>query len=138
MRGYANHFQFPNGYGLSVISHELSMGGKHGYFELSVTHGEKGKLCYATPVMDAPMGWLSFDEVTPYIELVTALGENPLCNHKRRQLPMDDEPTLASGNEADDDGSLGSCGCIDYHYADCDTRLGASNGYDAEYQEDYR
>ena len=36
----------------------------------------------------------------------------------------------------DDDGSLGPCGCIDYHYADCPTRGGVvANDYDPEYDE---
>lgn len=44
--------------------------------------------------------------------------------------------TLDWGDD-DDDGSMGSCGCIDYHYADCPTRGGVfANDYDPEYEEE--
>ena len=85
MRGYANEFIFDNGYVLSVISHSGSMGGKHGYFEAMVKHPDV--LCYKTHISpNEPMGWLSFNEVTPLVDAVRALKPNTLCDHKRRRV----------------------------------------------------
>ena len=37
----------------------------------------------------------------------------------------------------DDDGVLGSCGCVDYHYADCPTRQGVNHyGDESDYEEE--
>ena len=86
MRGYANVIDFDNGYSLSIISHAGSMGGKHGYFEAAVLHLD-GRLCYKTHIMvDDPLGWLSFNEVTPIIDAVRALKRNNLCDHKHRRV----------------------------------------------------
>ena len=32
--------------------------------------------------------------------------------------------------DTDDDGVLGSCGCVDYHYADCPTRQPVIDDYE--------
>ena len=37
----------------------------------------------------------------------------------------------------DDDGSLGPCGCVDYHYADCPLRTGVNSyGDESDYEEE--
>jgi hypothetical protein len=37
----------------------------------------------------------------------------------------------------EDDWTLGSCGCTDYHMADCPTRTASTDNYDYE-EEDWR
>jgi hypothetical protein len=47
--------------------------------------------------------------------------------------PNEDVPLI----RGTDDGSLGSCGCIDYHYADCPTRGGVNAyGDESDYEEE--
>ena len=81
---YSNTFEYANGYSASVISPDMSMGGKRGYFELALLHLEQGKLCYAIEEFNHPIGWLSFHEVQPLLYKIRSLGENPRCNHKRK------------------------------------------------------
>ena len=81
--GYSKTFEFKNGYSASVISHELSMGGKYGYFEVAVLHLKQGQLCYAHTEFNHPIGWLTFFEVTPLIDKIRSFGENPRCDHQR-------------------------------------------------------
>ena len=43
----------------------------------------------------------------------------------------------AKKEEVDDDHTLGACGCIDYHYADCPTRQGGTGyGDEFDYEEE--
>ncbi len=81
---YHNTFDYANGYSASIVSHDLSMGGRRGFFELALLHLEQGKLCYAIEEFNHPIGWLSFDQVMPLLVKIRALHENPLCNHRRK------------------------------------------------------
>ncbi len=94
-RGYRNQFHYANEYGASVVSSKGSMGGEHGYFELAVLHGDHDGLCFSTPVTEGVIGWLSFDEVTPILDKIRYLGENPRCNHQA--------PTTSSIEDRDED-----------------------------------
>ena len=71
------HF-FPNGYGVSVVKHSFSYGGKSGYYELGVAKGDEKdwSLCYTTPVTDDVKGWLSEDEVNRLCREVSELNPN--------------------------------------------------------------
>ena len=53
---------FPNGYGISVVRHSGSYGGRHGLFELAVL--ASGELCYSTPVTRDVLGWLTRSQAT--------------------------------------------------------------------------
>jgi hypothetical protein len=64
--GVAGKIMFENGYGVSVIRHEHSYGGKNGLYELAVLDND-GKLTYDTPVTDGVIGYLSPKEVTDYL-----------------------------------------------------------------------
>jgi hypothetical protein len=50
-------------------------------------------------------------------------------------LPDEDDAERASafGTWAGDDGTLGACGCVDYHAADCPTRTGGADGSYADH-----
>ena len=39
-------------------------------------------------------------------------------------------------DEDEDEDTLGPCGCVDYHYADCDTRTGAISYDDDPYENE--
>ena len=56
---------FPNGYGVSIVNHELSYKGNSGNWELAVVIGntEKFELTYDTPITDNVLGSLSENEV---------------------------------------------------------------------------
>lgn len=61
MGGGQIRYEFPNGYGASVVRHYYSYGGKAGLFELGVTVGRH--LVYDTPVADDVLGRLTPAEV---------------------------------------------------------------------------
>ena len=182
---YHRTLSMENGYSISIICNSFSIGGTSGLFEIALKHGTLNTICYATPVTENVIGWVSFGEVDKLIKEVSRLPINQMCDHKRRQLPTDpidpsngghafngvtsSDDSDSEGGEAtepsaspsqthdahthewgdveearftgnphrkcktcrvitldlydnDDDGSLGSCGCVDYHYADCPTR----------------
>jgi len=64
-------FQFPNGYGASVIRSPYSYGGPDGLYELAVL--KNGKINYKTPITDDVVGWLTPDEVTELLGQIQAL-----------------------------------------------------------------
>jgi hypothetical protein len=64
---------FPNGYGVSVVRHQYSYGGKRGLYELAVLDN-KGDLCYTTPITSDVEGYLSPEKVT---QLMRAVQELP-------------------------------------------------------------
>ena len=63
---------FENGYGVSVVSHTHSYGGKDGLFEIAVL-GKDGDLTYDTPVTNDVIGYLSQEEVTDIMKQVQEL-----------------------------------------------------------------
>ena len=72
MNGVSARMMFENGYGVSVICHSFSYGGKSGLYELAVLD-DKGKLTYDTPVTNDVLGYLTPDDVTKTMELVQSL-----------------------------------------------------------------
>ena len=68
--GIQHAYQFPNGYGASVVRHSFSYGGSLGLWELAVIHN--GELCYDTPITNDVLGNLSWDEA---MELVKEIGK---------------------------------------------------------------
>jgi len=72
MKGVQCRMMFENGYGVSVVSHTYSYGGKDGLFEVAVL-GKDGNLTYDTPVTNDVVGYLNPDEVTEIMEQVQNL-----------------------------------------------------------------
>jgi hypothetical protein len=70
--GVVSRMIFENGYGVSVVSHTFSYGGKDGLFEVAVLDKE-GNLTYETPVTSDVIGYLNPDEVTGVMEQVQSL-----------------------------------------------------------------
>ena len=72
MGGMQRKYQFPNGYGASVIQGEFSYGGDEGLFELAV-FGPDGHLTYDTPITDDVLGYLTEEDVVKTLALIEAL-----------------------------------------------------------------
>jgi hypothetical protein len=72
MSGVRSRMIFENGYGVSVISHTYSYGGKDGLFEIAVLD-KKGEITYETPVTNDVIGYLNPEEVTEIMEHVQKL-----------------------------------------------------------------
>jgi hypothetical protein len=72
MKGVKCRMMFENGFGVSVVSHTYSYGGKDGLFEIAVLD-EDGGLTYNTPVTNDVIGYLNPDEVTKIMEQVQNL-----------------------------------------------------------------
>ena len=72
MSGVRSRMMFENGFGVSVVSHTYSYGGKAGLFEVAVLN-KNGDLTYDTPVTNDVVGYLNPDEVTEIMEQVQNL-----------------------------------------------------------------
>ena len=72
MSGVRSRMMFENGYGVSVVSHTYSYGGKDGLFEIAVLD-KNGELTYKTPVTNDVIGYLKPEEVTEVMEHVQKL-----------------------------------------------------------------
>ena len=69
--GIQKKYQFPNGYGASVICHAGSYGGKRGLWELAVTL--YGIIVYDTVITDDVLGHLTTDEVNKQLQAIKEL-----------------------------------------------------------------
>jgi hypothetical protein len=72
MVGKKGRMYFDNGYGVSVVSHSYSYGGKDGLFEVAVLDKD-GELTYDTPVTNNVIGYLNPEDVTEIMEQVQSL-----------------------------------------------------------------
>jgi len=72
MKGVQCRMTFENGYGVSVVSHSYSYGGRDGLFEVAVLDKD-GELTYETPVTSDVIGYLKPDRVTDIMEQVQNL-----------------------------------------------------------------
>ena len=70
--GVMSRMMFENGYGVSVVSHTHSYGGKDGLFEIAVLD-KKGELTYNTPVTNDVIGYLKPDDVSDVMKQVQEL-----------------------------------------------------------------
>jgi hypothetical protein len=61
MDGVQKVYQFPNGYGASVIKHKGSYGYSEGLWELAVLH--EGELCYNTEITNDVIGYLTDEDL---------------------------------------------------------------------------
>lgn len=72
MVGKKVRVQFDNGYGVSVVSHTFSYGGKDGLYELAVLD-KNGELTYKTPITNDVLGYLEPEQVTEIMAKVQSL-----------------------------------------------------------------
>ena len=72
MSGVRSRMMFENGFGVSVVSHTYSYGGKDGLFEVAVLDKE-GNLTYETSVTSDVIGYLNPEEVTEIMDHVQKL-----------------------------------------------------------------
>ena len=79
-----SEYLFDNGYGASVI--DYGYGSSQGLKELAVLHSNNNELCYATPITDDVIGYLTDDDLADVLTRIEALKPNHLCNHKGPQL----------------------------------------------------
>jgi len=71
MEGIQKVYQFPNGYGASVIKHKGSYGYSKGLWELAVLEG--GELCYDTEITNDVIGHLNDPEVDALLRRIQQL-----------------------------------------------------------------
>ena len=71
MVGVKSRMTFDNGYGVSVVSHSYSYGGKDGLFEIAVL--DKDGITYDTPVTNDVIGYLTEEDVTDVMKQVQEL-----------------------------------------------------------------
>lgn len=75
---YGGEIEFDNGYGLSIVRHENSYGGKKGLFEIMLLrNGEPYSLPPITNEDDTVNGFLTQNAVNDIIEAVKALPDSP-------------------------------------------------------------
>lgn len=72
MNGVAARIMFENRYGVSVVCHSFSYGGKNGLYELAVLDTD-GEITYETDVTDNVIGHLTPEHVTETMAFVQAL-----------------------------------------------------------------
>lgn len=68
--------RFDNGYGVSVVQHSSSYGGKQGFYEIAVVKfNDKGgwRINYDTPITNDVVGWLLPEDVTRVMNQVASL-----------------------------------------------------------------
>lgn len=64
-------FEFPNGYGASVIKSRISYGGRQGLWELAVLKDKN--LCYNTHITDDVIGYIDDAQVARYLVEISSL-----------------------------------------------------------------
>ena len=72
LNGYQLIYKFDNGYGASVVKHDMSYGGKKGFYEIAVLDNE-GDLCYDTPITNDTIGHLTMGDVEQYLAEISLL-----------------------------------------------------------------
>ena len=72
MVGKRSRMHFDNGFGVSVVSHTYSYGGKNGLFEIAFLDKD-GNLTYDTPVTNDVIGYLTEEDVTDVMKQVQEL-----------------------------------------------------------------
>ena len=71
--GIQKVYNFPNGYGASVIQHEGSYGFERGLWELAVLFMEE--LCYSSPITDDVIGHLNQRQVKNLLQQIKELNK---------------------------------------------------------------
>jgi len=70
LEGYKRVIEFDNGYGLSIVSHGFSYGGKHGLFEIALL--KNGDMIYDSDLgFSDVIGNLDFAQVAEIIDRIS-------------------------------------------------------------------
>lgn len=69
--GYSKVVSFDNGYAASIVSSDLSYGGKNGLFEVAVLYN--GKIVYDTPITNDVVGFCDFEDVDQVLKNIKQL-----------------------------------------------------------------
>jgi hypothetical protein len=72
MNGVAARIMFENGYGVSVVCHSFSYGGKNGLYEVAVLDTD-GEITYDTDVTSDVIGHLTPEQVTETMAFIQVL-----------------------------------------------------------------
>jgi len=72
MIGKKARMHFDNGYGVSVVSHNYSYGGRNGLYEVAVLDTDD-QLTYETSVTNDVLGYLTEEDVTDVMKQVQEL-----------------------------------------------------------------
>ena len=72
MVGKKARMYFDNGFGVSVVSHSYSYGGRKGLYEVAVLDSDDN-LTYDTPVTNDVMGYLTEEDVSNVMKQVQEL-----------------------------------------------------------------
>ena len=72
MVGKKSRMHFDNGYGVSVVSHSYSYGGRDGLYEVAVLDSNN-QLTYDTSVTNDVLGYLTEEDVTDVMKQVQEL-----------------------------------------------------------------
>ena len=72
MVGKKARMHFDNGYGVSVVSHSYSYGGRDGLYEIAVLDSND-ELTYDTPVTNDVIGYLTEEDVSNVMKQVQEL-----------------------------------------------------------------
>ena len=72
MVGKRSRIHFENGFGVSVVSHSYSYGGRDGLYEVAVLDSNN-ELTYDTPVTSDVIGYLTEEDVTDVMKQVQDL-----------------------------------------------------------------
>ena len=73
MVGKKARMHFDNGFGVSVVSHSYSYGGRDGLYEVAVLD-PNDELTYDTPVTNDVIGYLTEEDVTDVMKQVQELN----------------------------------------------------------------
>ena len=77
--GTQNVYRFDNGYGASVVQHDLSYGSHDNKWELAVIHFHGNSsgwdIVYDTPITDDVVGWLDMLQVFEILSEIEQLPE---------------------------------------------------------------
>ena len=85
--GIYTKYQFPNGYGASVVKNSVSYGGKSGLYELAVLDGNSD-LTYDTPITDDVLGYLTLLDVTKHLKEVKNLEPKLVSQQEEKWLQV--------------------------------------------------
>lgn len=66
---------YDNGYGASVVKHQMSYGGGNDLFEIAVLKGNKDnwQICYDTYITNDVLGWQDDNDVANVLEEISKL-----------------------------------------------------------------
>jgi hypothetical protein len=79
-------WEFPNGFGASVIRSNGSYGYNQGLYELAVLQGTS--LCYTSPITDDVIAFLTPRQVAVLLQEIAALQPNERHDDRQEYLPV--------------------------------------------------